>query len=87
MNSGAGSNPWARRDALIGQINAQIDRRTIDDLSDEVLKRSAPAAPRRLKGIYFDSDVALALDSLKKKRVNVSGFVNDAVRARLERSV
>lgn len=85
MDNDTNSRPWMRSGAIIKQIKANIDHETIDKFSKEVIN-DASDSRRRLKGIYFDADIAAALELLKKKRVNISGYVNDAVRSWLEKN-
>jgi hypothetical protein len=85
MNHNTDSPPWAQRSAIIDNINARIDHDAIDAISQKI-DGSLPDSKRKLKGVYFDSDIAESLEKLKKQRVNVSGFVNDAVRYWLTKS-
>jgi hypothetical protein len=79
LNIDTAKNPWARPNKIIKNINANIDVEGIETVAKNISEQSMDPK-RKLKGIYFDNDVADALDLLKKKRINVSGFVNDAVR-------
>lgn len=79
MSNESLKNPWANHNRIIKNIEANVDVNAIEKVTRE-LKVQAADSKRVLKGIYFDNDVAQALDELKKRRINVSGFVNDAVR-------
>ncbi len=82
MNRELNQNPWANRNQIIENIRANVDNEAIDLFSKNLA--SPPGKKRKLKGIYFDADIAEALDELKKKRVNISGFVNSVVRSALQ---
>jgi hypothetical protein len=83
MDRDSARNPWAKPTQIIRSITASIDHDAIERASRAMTAETA--GKRKLKGIYFDADVAAALDNLKLKRVNVSGFVNAAVRDWLSR--
>lgn len=76
-------NPWAKRKKIIDNIQANADTEAIDVFSKAL--GGASKGKRKLKGIYFDADIAEALDQLKAQRVNVSGFVNSVVRKALQK--
>jgi len=86
MDNNLPLNPWMERDTMVNGIESKIDQEAIELVSKNI-KNCAADTKRRLKGIYFDSDVADKLDDLKKNRVNVSGLVNDAVRYWIERKI
>lgn len=78
------NNPWANSEGLIKKIKSRIDHEAIGKITEEIMVGTVQKK-KRLKGIYFDHDVVEILDALKKRRVNVSGFVNEAVRDWVEK--
>jgi hypothetical protein len=79
MTKPASANPWARPDEIIQKIRSKIDLAAIEESSTD-MRENLKDSRKKLKGIYFDADVAILLDKLKARRVNVSGFVNEAVK-------
>jgi hypothetical protein len=85
MQKTASNNPWAKSDDIIKKIKSRIDQTAIDSIAQD-MHEGLKDGKKRLKGIYFDADIAYFLDKLKSKRVNVSGFVNEAVREWVEKN-
>ena len=79
-------NPWANRSQIEKSITKAIDHEAIHEAAHaHNAQVSGANDKRRLKGVYFDADIAASLDDLKRRRINVSGYVNDAVREWLKK--